>query len=88
MDTKFLRAIKDLEVVKTNLSTQQRDVRLLEFYQNKVAPLSNFTQMSDMFHSVIRDKEEYNNLIEYEQNFLRGIQSELITNPSKLSVKE
>ena len=42
------------------------DLDSLELYNNKFSTLANFAQMSQMMHNVIRDKEQYNNLVEYE----------------------
>ena len=58
--------MRDIVFLKEENIQTKMDLVSLELYNNKFSTLANFAQMSQMMHNVIRDKEEYNNLVEYE----------------------
>ena len=58
--------MRDIVFLKEENIQTKMDLDSLELYNNKFSTLANFAQMSQMMHNVIRDKEEYNNLVEYE----------------------
>ena len=59
-------SMRDIVFLKEENIQTKMDLDSLELYNNKFSTLANFAQMSQMMHNVIRDKEEYNNLVEYE----------------------
>ena len=57
---------KELDFLKQGQSKFERDYRQHEWYVNKVLPLQQYSQVCNMLHCILHDKESYNNLVEYE----------------------
>ena len=60
----------------------------LEFYLNKVQPIREFTQQSNLLHNVLRGKDDYNNLVEAEHNFYKSLKNKYSSSLSKLNKQD
>ena len=74
-------ANKDLEFLKSTQSKLDKEFRNVEFYLNRILPSLQYSQLSNVLHYIIRDKQSYNHLLEYDYKILEFLKDKVIFGP-------
>lgn len=82
--TKLDQAVADIAGMARQLTACQTEHRHLEFYVEKILPIKGHSQICSALHNVLRQKDEYNNLIVFEHQQLEVMKQRLtIQRPTK-----
>ncbi|CDW75284.1 UNKNOWN [Stylonychia lemnae] len=68
---------KEMQSLRDNQVSQEKEFRTLDFYLDKIQPLKTFAQTCEVLQDVITYEREFNKLINYEQKRLPQFEQEI-----------
>ena len=63
--------------MKKQMSYLDQSFQGVSFYLNRVQPMREFSIVSSLMHTVLKDKKEINSLVEYEHKFYDSMKSKI-----------